>query len=192
MSLAWHVARLFHPFEIGVVADVRDGGQDFGEVAPARTRGFPGVRPGATAMRAGTFLERPHQRVADTSNRQISHSIMLLMQVDRIDFLRSPKMEENGLDPSSSHFGRRRSVNVIAGLDPAIGSGTGSAKMPLNRMAIAGTDPRNKSEDDEKAFGPAKTRTADGPDPGLRGRCRCSYDRSRTPARRLVRDRRKQ
>jgi len=60
----------------------------------------------------------------------------------------------------SSHFGRRRSVNVIAGLDPAIGSGTGSAKMPLNRMAIAGTDPRNKSEDDEKAFGPAKMRTA--------------------------------
>jgi hypothetical protein len=57
---------------------------------------------------------------------------------------------------TSSPFGRRRSVNVIAGLGPAIGSGTESAKMPLNRTAIAGTDPRNKSEDDEKAFGPAK------------------------------------
>jgi hypothetical protein len=131
--------------------------------AKSRRRGredFPVFGPGATAMRAGTFLERPHQRVADTSNRPISHSIMLLMQVDRIDFIRSRKMEENGLDPSSSHFGGRRSVNVIAGLDPAIGSGTGSAKMPLNPMAIAGTDPRNKSEDDEKAVGPAKMRTA--------------------------------
>jgi len=48
-----------------------------------------------------------------------------------------------------SRSGRRRSIAVIAGLVPAIGSGTDSANLPLNRTASSGTDPRDRSQHDE-------------------------------------------
>ena len=61
----------------------------------------------------------------------------------------------HGPASSNAHFGRRRSVTVsvsvtvIAGLDPAIGSGDGSAGIPLGGADSAGTDPRDESVDDE-------------------------------------------
>jgi len=50
---------------------------------------------------------------------------------------------------SGPHFGRSRFGTVVAGVDPANGTGDGSAKIRLRGADGAGTDPRDKPVDDE-------------------------------------------